>query len=248
MSPRLKVALNRQHQSARQWTLHYDIQGGFMSDCQTTTGLQLDSRSRAALKRIRNRLHLGNALATIMSAIAVFVLLPNVAMAGSDNISQTAVIDYIRHTITRDVARLGDRIDECARREKLSRTPVVDYDRLKQFDVGRAHAMKALLYLAQRNGRNCEGEARLRLAFDLEKLDIMLTKYGQAVDGINSEKTREINSSLVFPSADDIENGAVFFYLPSGAKQYLNDAVGKEPFDPIRTIQENRIAPHPPGS
>lgn len=66
-----------------------------MSDCQPITDLQLDSKSRAALKRIQNDPHLGNALATIMSAgVLANIFVKSSSLQAAYNISQTDWMKY----------------------------------------------------------------------------------------------------------------------------------------------------------
>lgn len=152
---------------------------------------------------------------------------------------QARVINYAKHNVALSMAELGDKIRICKEKRSKASTPDIDIGNKELRNISKKKLSRAILYLSSRNMYRCEGDSRLRASYDVQNLATVLSEYGKK----ETHDIKAANRGLLRPDISEMENGSVFFYLPEAAKQYLSQALGEKPFDPVKTMQANHLFP-----
>lgn len=165
--------------------------------------------------------------------VVLMLSIPGVAFAGHLSTLDDKLLSYMRHRVAVSMAELGDKIDQCREQRRQSPTPSINPAKV---GIDKETLAASILYLSSRNMRLCLGAAQLQAAYAIHNFVTVLEALGQ-----EDKKIRAANQELLYPDIKELKHGAVFYSLPENVKAYLNQAVGRKPFDPVKVMKVNHL-------
>lgn len=182
-------------------------------------------------------------LLLIVIALLVFA---TAASADSTLRTHNQTINYMLTMVRNGITSVSQQIDACTKEQRSTRTPRIDYRKLKELGVTRQDAMNIVTYLSIKNSNRCIGTVRLQLILAFRELNELLDYYGrtlESIEGVDADQLEAMNAGLTFPGPGYAESAAIFYHLPTEAREYFNQMIGQKLFDPVKAIDKNHLAP-----
>jgi hypothetical protein len=142
------------------------------------------------------------------------------------------VIDLVRKDALYWRDKFEDKIGVCTESKKSVVITSFEVEPLKRYGVSRNDALKALLYLGQRNFDYCDQTERVNFSYALSVLDATIKHYRVTASDI-IPKAQE---AVIYPSTSDLELRLEYEKLPETVRSYLEARTGTTPFSFPKTL------------